>query len=354
MREKHVSCVLPAILALTACGGNVFLSTGSTAGATSASSGGSTGGAGGAAAASTAEAASTAASAANVASSSLAVSSSSSAASTGAGGGATGASCAFVYVLDTGFILYAFDPKALTFTTIGTLDCPGVGEAGLPGMAIDDDHVLWAAGAKDELYQIDPQNAHCTPTSFPPPAALTDQVGIGFVADTLYLSTEPSLYRVDQPSWQITDVGDFQPNPAPGEGQGPSLAGTSDGRLFGLWLGPPTLGEIDPTSSAVLWSLPVVTSSGQGLCGRRLGRLSVVVPHPERHRIDRSLRPVDEGADAGDDPRPGALRAERGRRSGMLSVMRPGGTRGGRRGGSRGAAGGGRRGGPVAGAVGGP
>jgi hypothetical protein len=172
-----------------------------------------------------------------------------------------GASCAFIYVLDTAYVLYAFDPQALTFTTIGPLDCPGVGQAVLPSLAIDDNRVLWATGAKNELYQVDPQNAHCTPTSFPPPPALTDQVGIGFVGDALYLSTEPSLYRVDQPSWQVTDVGEFQPDPAPEEGLGPSLAGTSDGRLFAVWLGPPTVGEIDPSSAAVLWSLPVTTES---------------------------------------------------------------------------------------------
>jgi hypothetical protein len=94
--------------------------------------------------------------------------------------------------------------------------------------------------------------------------------GIGFAAKTpgslagmLYLSAFQSLYRIDTQTLQTTTIGSFQPNPSPLLSNGPSLAGTRDARLFALWLGVPTLAEVDPSSAQVLWSMPVLTTAGK-------------------------------------------------------------------------------------------
>jgi hypothetical protein len=138
-------------------------------------------------------------------------------------------------------------------------------------MAIDEQGVVWViSDASFNLYQIDPSDAHCTQTSYQPPQALMNTGGIGFaakapgsLAGVLYLSAFQSLYQIDPQTLQTTTIGSFQPLPSPSLTDGPSLAGTRDGRLFALWLGAPTLAEVDPSSAQVLWSMPVPTTASK-------------------------------------------------------------------------------------------
>jgi hypothetical protein len=166
--------------------------------------------------------------------------------------------------MDDKNVLSAFDPKALTFSEIGVVDCfpqPNLSRA----LAIDANGTLWATSdASYDIYQIDTSTAHCTKTSYQPPAGFLNNGAITFaasmpgsVAETLYMDTGQAIYTVDPQNWQTTMVGAFQPNPQPVNGDGPALTGTSDARLFSLWVEPSMLAEIDPSSGALLSSTTV-------------------------------------------------------------------------------------------------
>src|SRR5262249_1653864 len=156
--------------------------------------------------------------------------------------------CSVIYVADSTNNFQTFDPTTLAFSKIGPIDCPTFGPNVLSrGMAVDGNGVVWiTSDASYDLYQIDPKTAHCTQTPFQPPPAWLNSGGIGFAAsmpgstaENLYVGTSQTLYEVDPQTFVITPIGAYQPNPNPVLAGGPSLAGTSDARLFGLWMGPP-------------------------------------------------------------------------------------------------------------------
>jgi hypothetical protein len=205
--------------------------------------------------------------------------------STGATGDSTSVGCGAsqqlvylsTYVLDganvTQQALYSFDPATLTVTEIGPLACPMVAGSDLPplAMALDRQGTLWAlAGAA--LYHIDTRDARCTATAFQPSADMMNvRLGIGFASDTpggstetAYLSTPKGLAKLDQQSLQVTPIGDFDADFFVVPDWGPTLAGTSDAQLFGVWGGFAVLGRIDPSSAHIeSWSqLPATVNKG--------------------------------------------------------------------------------------------
>ena len=180
---------------------------------------------------------------------------------------ATGDNCAggaveFVYVVDTGNRLYAFDPSgdAHTFTTIGTLGCPAGAPLGDPGgllgpatpfsMSVDRDATAWVLYSSGELFHVSTEDASCAATSFQKQQQGYDLFGMGFVSDSagsdiekLYVSgslldpltgelTDTKIGFIDKSTLQISHLGNMANLENP-----PELTGTGAAKLYGYFPG---------------------------------------------------------------------------------------------------------------------
>lgn len=190
-------------------------------------------------------------------------SSGSSGASSSSGGNQAGCSDAakLVYVVSEENDLYSFQPDKLTFTKIGTLDCPSLG--GSPNsMAVDRSGTAWVNFDSGELFQVSTQDASCKATSFQPGQHGFVKFGMAFATDgpdsqneSLYVcgiegqDRGMGLAKIDLKSMTLTPIGDFSGNL---QGLGAELTGTGDGRLFGFFTTSPnaTLAKIEEASGA--------------------------------------------------------------------------------------------------------
>ncbi len=176
----------------------------------------------------------------------------------------------FVYVVGIGAswppatTLYKFAPDKKTFTLVGDVSCGGNGNVN--SMAVDRDGTAWINWSGGEVYQVNTQDASCTPA---PPVTLPSawsQIGMGFSVDavsssaeTLFVSSQGSqgTSAVSQlatlSGGSVQGVGTF----AGGNfaGLAPELTGTGDARLYGFFVNPnggdPLLGLIDKGTAAV-------------------------------------------------------------------------------------------------------
>jgi len=194
--------------------------------------------------------------------------------STGDGGDGGGTQArGTVYAVTFDRDLYAFEPATLVFNKIGALDCPEPRGDGLypTGLAFDRSGTGWLLFDDGNLYNIDVTSAHCSMAPSAVGAALAKpSYGLAFVPDgqgsvgeTLYVSTSNGIDAIDLSSSERRTIGTF--------GTGPSwlsaLAGTSDGRLYGLLLpgqGPWVLSEIDTSSARILSSAPLPDAIEKG------------------------------------------------------------------------------------------
>jgi hypothetical protein len=187
---------------------------------------------------------------------------------TGGQGGTTSCPVAtqLVYTLTADNRLYSFDPPTLTFSLIGTLDCPGLGESPY-SMAVDRNANAWSVFTDGNLYRIDTDTAHCTATSFVPGQHGWTTFGMGFSADspegntdTLYVSEAAyisgggtqGLGKIDLVSMTLTPIGMYDLLDARAE-----LTGTGDAKLFGAFEGSPyDVAQIDKTNAHILTQAP--------------------------------------------------------------------------------------------------
>ncbi len=168
-----------------------------------------------------------------------------------------------------------FDPKTLTFTDIGPLNCPGTASTPF-SMAVDQDAVAWVGFSDGQLFRVDTTTAACTATSFQPDQDGMLEFGMGFVfdpstgIDTLFVaggsaeSAGPStLATIAFPSLVLSPVGQLDVG-------WPELTGTGDGQLWGFVpsfvsaTGISEMYRFDPASGAVLttYPLPSLTTVG--------------------------------------------------------------------------------------------
>ncbi len=200
-------------------------------------------------------------------------------------------SAKLVYVVSTQNELWSFDPGALAFKKVGTLDCPT--NSSPESMAIDEKATAYVAMMDGALFSVDTSNAHCKATSY----ALEQQkrriYDMAFVrgasSETLFVSTSccyenggvtvtnnggGGLATLALPSYALSLVGDWTNGL---EGYPAALAGTGDGRLFAFVpnlavttdAGPkaqPTLALVDTTKTG---SAP--TPSPLALDGTKVG-----------------------------------------------------------------------------------
>ncbi len=179
---------------------------------------------------------------------------------------ATGAE--LVYVASEERNLYAFDPRTVAFTPLGSIDC-AQGEY-VNSMAIDRDAVAWINFGDGSLWKADTQHPGCTKTGFLPNQGGVGLFGMGFAArtaggtdDLLFIDdlSGGGLGYIDRSTMTLQRFGPFSGALANRDCE---LTGTADARLFGFFTGSP-LGDagaasvvaLDPASEGALSQWPL-------------------------------------------------------------------------------------------------
>lgn len=178
----------------------------------------------------------------------------------------------YVYTLTADNQLYSFDPPTLTFTLIGTLDCPAAFGESPYSMAVDRDANAWTVFTDGSLYRVDTKTAHCTGTAYVAGQSGWTTFGMGFSADTpggtsetLYVSeaaflgggTTKGLGKIDLGTMKLTPIGMYDKVNERAE-----LTGTGDAKLFGAFEGTPyEVDQIDKASAKIVSQAPQTSIS---------------------------------------------------------------------------------------------
>ncbi len=178
-----------------------------------------------------------------------------------------GAEATSVYVVSAQANLYSFDPPSATFTSLGTLSCPG--EGGPFSMAVDHQGMAYVEYDDGSLFLVNTATGGCTATPYEPSSSFSRTFGMGFSSnqdgkgETLYLASAggspAKLATLDTKGFNLETVGTFSLDI--GE---PELTGTGLGQLYGFGIveGAPFahLSQIDKDDAAVLTDDSVPTS----------------------------------------------------------------------------------------------
>jgi len=174
----------------------------------------------------------------------------------------------FVYVVDNANNLYRFDPAngALTFTSIGRLNCPagppittGGGPATPFSMSVDRDATAWVLYSSGEIFYVSTEDASCSASGFVKQQNGYDLMGMGFVSDASDSAAEKLFVAgstIDPFSggFENTKLGFISPDSlvvshltdVNGIENPPELTGTGDARLYGYFPGrSSTISELD-------------------------------------------------------------------------------------------------------------
>jgi hypothetical protein len=176
--------------------------------------------------------------------------------------------------------MYAFDPMHLTFTMIGTVNCPGepFPVSNVNSMAIDRQANAWVNFTSGHICKC-PTTApvNCQTTSFQPnQGGFTNELGMGFSADmpgsnaeTLFVSDNngpgghnvpgggKGLGWVDLTTMRMTPLGVYT---NVNMGYNAELTGTGDAKLYGFFTTTPAdLAEINKANGATPNPIPLPT-----------------------------------------------------------------------------------------------
>lgn len=141
----------------------------------------------------------------------------------GGGGGGTTDDCLenakLIYVLDSNFALYSFDPNipgTAAYQLVGPLSCPTAGAGGPQSMAVDRSGTAFVFYDSGELFRVSTLDASCTATPYVHPVqGGFNQLGMGFTAtvpdspqETLYINSPMfGLATVDTSTYAVTQTG---------------------------------------------------------------------------------------------------------------------------------------------------
>ncbi|MFI5299305.1 MAG: hypothetical protein ACHREM_14515 [Polyangiales bacterium] len=173
-----------------------------------------------------------------------------------------------IYVVTQQNQLYQFAPATLTFTLIGTLDCPSSPLSTPYSMAVDRSGTAWIVFSPDgNVYNASTKTAHCTASGYTAGQGGYTTFGMAFVSDTvgsaaetLYVSpddnsgTGKGIAKIDTSTKVLTYIGNFDQTLGPMD-----LTGRGDARFFGFANGelaspvqPTKVAEIDKSSGHIL------------------------------------------------------------------------------------------------------
>jgi len=193
------------------------------------------------------------------------------------------AAATLIYVIGKSGTLYSFDPGASTFTTIGTISCPGTSTTDTPfSMAVDREGIAYVGFSNTDpagnqigtgLFRVSTKTAICTATTYNEAKNGMYTFGMGFVAnatdagvgeagplDQLFISLDVGgitsnglLSTLDTTSFNVTKIGFFSPAPGLAAAE---LTGTGDGRLFafspGTVDGGTFIAQVDPGTAKII------------------------------------------------------------------------------------------------------
>ncbi len=189
--------------------------------------------------------------------------------------GGTAGACSdeakLVYVVDSNNDFLSFKPDTLTFTKIGTLNCPTFG--GTPySMGIDRTPTAWVLYSTGEVFKVSTANASCEATSFVMDQKGFHTFGMGFASntsgssdETLYVAgglqfvdgSPASFGTLAFPALSIAKTGSVA--------GWPELTGTGEGKLWGFFPSAtvtPKVSEIDKSTGASGTSFSLPSLSG--------------------------------------------------------------------------------------------
>jgi len=166
--------------------------------------------------------------------------------------------------------LYSFDPKTLTFSLLGLIDCAS-GQY-VNSMAVDRNAVAWINYGDGSLWKVDTHHPQCQATGYIPDQQNITLFGMAFSAKSTGSSDETlfiddlaggGLGFIDLATMQLQRLGPFQ---GALSGRAAELNGTADARLFGFFAGSPlgdaasaSVEQIDTATQGSTQSYPLPT-----------------------------------------------------------------------------------------------
>jgi hypothetical protein len=143
-----------------------------------------------------------------------------------------------IYVVTEDNELLAFQPPTLSFTPVGTINCPAKAGYTPFSMAVDHLGTAYVVFNDGELFEVSVKDASCKPTSYVTKGGSFLTFGMGFARETdgsekLYIATTgatPTLANIDIPALTVTTIAPLDPNVMSAE-----LTGTGAGQLFGFF-----------------------------------------------------------------------------------------------------------------------
>ena len=143
-----------------------------------------------------------------------------------------------IYLLNDNNILYQFTPTTLNLTRIGSINCST--SASIFTIALQRNGLIWVLLTDGRLYTYNIKSAQCTATAFLQNQTDIRSFTMAFVNndhdndETLYYISKLNdgrnvLGRINMTTLTMSIVSNYN------TGSSPDLAGTNDGRLFGLF-----------------------------------------------------------------------------------------------------------------------
>lgn len=185
-----------------------------------------------------------------------------------------------IYVVDSDYTLFSFDPRTLLLLPVGNLNCPA-GPAwpefrGGPGrpfsMAVDRSGRAWVLFSSGEIFWVSTQTTACSLAPWRPGTEGFELFGMSFVSDragssaeTLHISgggadnfADARLGAVNPTSLAVNVRGEM-----PFAENGAELTGNANGELFAYWPGRQSaIARMDKATATEVerWALPPLGS----------------------------------------------------------------------------------------------
>jgi hypothetical protein len=182
-------------------------------------------------------------------------------------------SAKLVYLVDDSGVLLSFKPDTLTFTKIGTLDCPAQFGATPFSMGVDRTPTAWVLYNSGEIFKVSTEDGSCQPTTFSPGQKGYVVFGMGFASDSAGSSDETLYIAGGSDATTMTPTSQFGSIAFPsltvsskGSVTGwPELTGTGEGNLWGFFPSEtttPRVAQLDKGSGVDLTTYPLSTLLG--------------------------------------------------------------------------------------------
>jgi hypothetical protein len=182
-------------------------------------------------------------------------------------------SAKLVYLVEDSGAFISFKPDTLTFTPIGTLDCPAQFGATPFSMGVDRTPTAWVLYNSGELFEVNIDDASCQPTSFAPGQKGYNVFGMGFASNSAGSSDETLFIAGGADATTMTPTSQFGAIAFPsltvsnkGSVKGwPELTGTGEGNLWGFFpsdTSTPRVAQLDKGSGVDLTTYPLAILAG--------------------------------------------------------------------------------------------